>query len=439
MNRLLNSPKFLNSAAIAVAVIGILLIVVGIATHFDSQLNKPVTVASKNGVVSVQGQNREIGLDYGEEFYLNSGVANLEWTNSQAILTVGGTSGVTDLNTLQILSGAAYVSSSSNFSITSSEGIRLSGEEFSAYVTAKPFKVTIMSGFLSDDQGNTYGLSQTVSYISDRFETSRFDRTNLSRQEWRDVISALSSYGVTDSWLEDLTPPTVVETIPEDGTVLDETRIEMSIRVNEANTRVNVNGSEGIVDENNEISLVLSLSEGANEIKIVTRDEIGNESETTIQYSVVLPEPEPEPEQKPISTTTNNNSNNTSNQTASCSDGAFRQSLASLINQHRQDNGLGSLSLSNSLNTAACKHSIFMANSGNLTHTGSGGSSFNQRCTAEGTSCDAENVAWASPTLTAQQTFNQWKNSDGHNQNMLGTHTQIGIGFKNNYATAVFF
>jgi uncharacterized protein YkwD len=78
-----------------------------------------------------------------------------------------------------------------------------------------------------------------------------------------------------------------------------------------------------------------------------------------------------------------------------------------------------------------------MNSTGNFSHTGEGGSSFSQRCTSAGTSCDAENIALHS-NATAQNIFNLWKNSSGHNANMLGNHTQMGIGKAGNYVTAVF-
>jgi uncharacterized protein YkwD len=105
-----------------------------------------------------------------------------------------------------------------------------------------------------------------------------------------------------------------------------------------------------------------------------------------------------------------------------------------LINQYRADNGKGPLTACTSLNRAAQGHSEDMRDQNYFDHTGLDGSS------PWGRSCDAcyelgcgpstamaENIAAGNSGASA--TFNQWKNSPGHNANMLGgSFTVIGIG-----------
>ncbi len=105
-----------------------------------------------------------------------------------------------------------------------------------------------------------------------------------------------------------------------------------------------------------------------------------------------------------------------------------------LINDYRAQNGLGSLTPCTSLNRAAQGHSEDMRDQDYFSHTGLNGSS------PWGRSCDAcyelgcgpqtamaENIA--AGNSGAQATFLQWKNSPGHNANMLGgSFTMIGIG-----------
>lgn len=105
-----------------------------------------------------------------------------------------------------------------------------------------------------------------------------------------------------------------------------------------------------------------------------------------------------------------------------------------LLNDYRAQNGLGPVSACTSLNRAAQGHSEDMRDQNYFDHTGLNGSSPWAR------SCDAcyelgcgpqtamaENIA--AGNAGAQGTFNQWKNSPGHNANMLGaSFTVIGIG-----------
>jgi uncharacterized protein YkwD len=113
---------------------------------------------------------------------------------------------------------------------------------------------------------------------------------------------------------------------------------------------------------------------------------------------------------------------------------AEEQSFLMLINQYRAQNGLGSLSACTSLNRASQGHSEDMRDKNYFSHTGLNGSTPWKR------SCDAcyelgcgpqtlmaENIA--AGNSTGQATFTQWKNSSGHNANMLGSGFKvIGIG-----------
>lgn len=110
------------------------------------------------------------------------------------------------------------------------------------------------------------------------------------------------------------------------------------------------------------------------------------------------------------------------------------QAFLVLINNYRAQNGLGSLTACTSLNRAAQGHSEDMRDKNYFSHTGLDGSSPWER------SCDAcyelgcgpmtamaENIA--AGNSGAQGTFDQWKNSPGHNANMLGaSFKMIGIG-----------
>ena len=105
------------------------------------------------------------------------------------------------------------------------------------------------------------------------------------------------------------------------------------------------------------------------------------------------------------------------------------QAFLTLINDYRAANGLAPLALSETLNKAADAHSQDMASNNFLGHTGTNGSSVKDRLVAAGYTYDtywAENVHGSSET--AQGAFDAWRNSPGHNANMLGpNYLAIGV------------
>jgi hypothetical protein len=116
------------------------------------------------------------------------------------------------------------------------------------------------------------------------------------------------------------------------------------------------------------------------------------------------------------------------------------QSFLGLINNYRAQNNLGPLSIDSALQDSANWMSNDMLTSciaGKYTcsHTDSTGRTFDQRLRDFGypagtTASAGENIAWGynGGATTAQQVFNLWKNSPGHNANMLGSsYVAIGI------------
>ncbi|MDI1446615.1 CAP domain-containing protein, partial [Polyangium sp. 6x1] len=113
---------------------------------------------------------------------------------------------------------------------------------------------------------------------------------------------------------------------------------------------------------------------------------------------------------------------------------AEEQGFLGILNDYRAQNGLPPLMGCTSLHRAAQGHSEDMRDQNYFSHTGLNGSGFSDRA------CDAcydhacpvqtamgENIAAGNGTADA--TFTQWKNSAGHNANMLGSsYTVIGIG-----------
>ncbi len=107
------------------------------------------------------------------------------------------------------------------------------------------------------------------------------------------------------------------------------------------------------------------------------------------------------------------------------------QAFLQQINQYRQQNNRGPLKLSTTLNKAAAWKSLDMANNGYVAHDDTpSGRSWIDRIRDCGYTYNAwigENIAVGNSA--ASVTFEQWRGSSGHNNNMLGSnYSTIGIG-----------
>ena len=105
------------------------------------------------------------------------------------------------------------------------------------------------------------------------------------------------------------------------------------------------------------------------------------------------------------------------------------QAFLGLINNYRAQNGLGALSISTNLTRAAVWHSTDMGDKNYFSHTDSLGRSPSTRAMDCGYPIGAgENIAAGGAWQSAQSAFTAWKNSSGHNANMLyAPYKQIGI------------
>jgi len=109
---------------------------------------------------------------------------------------------------------------------------------------------------------------------------------------------------------------------------------------------------------------------------------------------------------------------------------AEEKAFCTTINQYRAQNGRAALRVSVSLTNASKWMSNDMAVKKYFSHTDSLGRTFSTRLGAFGYTFNtpkAENIAAGNATAAA--TFTQWRNSSGHNTNMLNpNYTVIGIG-----------
>lgn len=105
----------------------------------------------------------------------------------------------------------------------------------------------------------------------------------------------------------------------------------------------------------------------------------------------------------------------------------------SLINSYRQQNNLGTLSEDQNLTNAACWFAADMGakNYFPSDHVDSQGRTMSQRLSDFGVSGGSrgENIFYTTAGSSANYAFDAWKNSSGHNANMLNSSfTRIGIG-----------
>lgn len=113
--------------------------------------------------------------------------------------------------------------------------------------------------------------------------------------------------------------------------------------------------------------------------------------------------------------------------------GAFAQQFLCLLNQYRVSKKLAPLSGSSDLSKVALAHSQWMQANGIFSHTGIDGSRLTERCDAAGIICRAENLAKSAKS--AQHLLDMWKASPGHNANLLGKYSTIGLGTSDSYVT----
>lgn len=100
-----------------------------------------------------------------------------------------------------------------------------------------------------------------------------------------------------------------------------------------------------------------------------------------------------------------------------------------LLNQHRASQGKAALKLDPKLEEAMQGHVRHMVERNFFSHTAPEPdvARFDARARLCGTTAGGENIA--SGQRTAEAVMNSWKNSSGHNANMLGNYTRVGIGF----------
>lgn len=110
-------------------------------------------------------------------------------------------------------------------------------------------------------------------------------------------------------------------------------------------------------------------------------------------------------------------------------DANYQAKMLAAVNAERAKNGLGPMCTNKKLQKAAQLHSEDMAAKNFMGHTGSNGSTFVSRITAQSFTWNgaAENVAAGQVDVAA--VMNSWMNSAGHKANILGAYKFFGTGY----------
>ena len=133
-----------------------------------------------------------------------------------------------------------------------------------------------------------------------------------------------------------------------------------------------------------------------------------------------------------IATPSNSTPVSQANTSASCkytSSASYTGQIESLINTARTQASLNKLSINSQLTAAAQGHSVDMACHSLLSHTGSNGSTIEQRIVAAGyTPTNYIEIIYAGGD--PQQTFNWWMNDQVHHDAIMNTGvTEMGGGY----------
>jgi uncharacterized protein YkwD len=113
---------------------------------------------------------------------------------------------------------------------------------------------------------------------------------------------------------------------------------------------------------------------------------------------------------------------------------SYESQVVAFINQVRAQNGLNSLAVSSELTASALAHSIDMACNDFVDHSGSDGSHWTDRISAQGYSSSyaTENIYVGFPDFggTPDGAFEWWMNSQVHRDNILDSKViEIGVGY----------
>lgn len=382
--------------------------------------------AENNNLTNETSLNKELNQE--------KGYSILEWLYNDNLGIILENSKINiQENKIKLSQGSIYLDIKNKTQICLKNQYCFNIENVSGLYNAEDQTFTVLSGEIDIlDQANKAKTNQIIYVKNDKLEIKNLDRKILVQAEsWKNLLAILENnakYVELPKILTDTNAPEIKDINPTTETETEEEKIEIT-GTTELNSILKINDQEVKLDANGKFKDSISLNLGENKIIIKSIDEYGNYTTKEIKIirkekPKVIEESEAnESQNNSSSAQTNTNESKPEQKESSCSDGGFNTQLVCLINEHRANNG------KNALTPTTLDHSKYMASQGKLSHD-----NFAERCASK---CDAENAAFAS-SPTAQRIFDQWKTSSIHNQNMLGSHTQIGTALYSGFATAVF-
>lgn len=109
----------------------------------------------------------------------------------------------------------------------------------------------------------------------------------------------------------------------------------------------------------------------------------------------------------------------------------YARRLAVRVNEYRTSEHLAALAVDATIAELAREHSAAMAKAGRLSHD-----DFSSRVRRSGFAICVENVAWN--YRSADDQFNGWRSSPGHDHNMLDRRVErIGVAVVSGYVTMI--
>lgn len=401
--------KLLIALSTVLFVAGLLPFGWALSASVQNLLPKPVTiVASSTSPLDAQGQPLNTGALYDELINQASGNAVLKSAGNTFVTTAG----------TQVKVGDRYVNLETGVLFVRAEQliVNLGDAKLELKSVSGILDVAKSLFILTDGQltiaGQEIGPTNAMLLSAGGNTITSFDRAQFnSDSTYSQLISYMVAQQLASENLKDLSAPELTELSPASGSSTEDSKITLTGK-SEPGIKLTIGGREVALDSDGRFELTLDLVLGGNTVDLVATDQYGNSA--TLTYTITRTTP-PEP----------------------CRSGAFKADLICLINQYRESNGLNALREDVKLSTTASDHSDWMSANGTLSHTGINSSAPWDRCNSHGTTCDSETLAMNS-SPTANNIFNQWRNSSDHNAILLGSHNFIGIGITSGYVTGVF-
>jgi uncharacterized protein YkwD len=280
-----------------------------------------------------------------------------------------------------------------------------------------------------------------------------FDRAEYNLPETKDLVEQLKLQSILPGLIADFVAPSIIIDSPTDTATTGENPVTVVGSVEDA-TQLWINDTATAIGEGGKFGKEIAVQDGANTIVVRASDKWGNTSQkelklnydkciktdcNPVQYTPTYYSPPGTSggtSQPPVTTGGGVAATNTTvraDSSVGCENEAYNYQFLQILNAYRVANGLNALTIESSLSLAACDHAKWMQETGTFSHTGIYNSSPVDRCVNRGTYCDAENLALSYPDMSPQKMFDLYKNSPGHNANMLGSHTVVGIAWAGIY------